>query len=241
MRSHEGFQMDGRGSGRMRPSRQPRTGPREVCDLVVAADVTRPEEMARWARATIEHFGHIDVVVANPGISRRGSVENADLADVEAIYRVNVFGVLHTIRAVMPAMRQQGHGRLIGRIVADGGVLCPAGGVGYTSSKAAVMAIIRSLSHELAGSDILANCMFPGICRTAMNPESGQDPALAYPTARLLATLPAGGPSGRTSPMPGSTRSTRSLRLIRSPRWADPTKALVAPETGGHCRAVFRP
>jgi NAD(P)-dependent dehydrogenase (short-subunit alcohol dehydrogenase family) len=75
---------------------------------------------------------------------------------------------------------------------------CPAGGMAYSSSKAAVIAIVRSLSHELAGTDILANCMFPGICRTAMNPEAGQDPALAYPTARLLAMLPAGGPSGRT-------------------------------------------
>ena len=170
---------------------------REVCDLVVEADVTRPEEMDAWARAAIEQFGHIDAAVANAGISRRGSVENADLADVEAIYRVNVFGVLHTIRAVMPAMRQQGHGRLIA-VSSRTAEFCPAGGVAYTSSKAAVLAIIRSLAHELAGSDILANCMFPGICRTAMNPESGQDPALAYPTARLLATLPVGGPSGRT-------------------------------------------
>ena len=68
----------------------------------------------------------------------------------------------------------------------------------YAASKAALISVIRTLSHELVGTDILANCMFPGIARTAMNPSTGRDPALAYPTARLLATLPPGGPSGKT-------------------------------------------
>ena len=169
----------------------------EVCDLVVAADVTKPEELDAWARMAVEHFGHIDVAVANAGISRRGSVEDGDLDDVAAVCGVNVFGVLHTLRAVLGPMRQQGHGRLIA-VSSRTAEFCPGGGVAYSSSKAAVLAIVRSLAHELAGTDILANCMFPGICRTAMNPYAGQDPALAYPTARLLATLPPGGPSGRT-------------------------------------------
>ena len=142
-------------------------------------------------------FGRIDVAIANAGISRRGSVEDAVFADVEDIYRVNVFGVLHTFRAVLPVMRAQGYGRLVA-VSSRTAEFCPAGGVAYSSSKAAVLAIVRSLAHELAGTDILANAMFPGICRTAMNPNAGQDPALAYPTARLLATLPPNGPSGRT-------------------------------------------
>ena len=169
----------------------------EVCDLVVVADVTEPEDLDTWARAALERFGHIDVAVANAGISRRGSVEDADLDDVAAVYQVNVFGVLHTFRAVLGAMREQGRGRLMA-VSSRTAEFCPAGGMAYSSSKAAVIAMVRSLAHELAGTDILANCMFPGICRTAMNPDTGQDPALAYPTARLLATLPTGGPSGRT-------------------------------------------
>jgi 2-hydroxycyclohexanecarboxyl-CoA dehydrogenase len=169
----------------------------EVCDLVLAVDVTRPEELDTWAGAAVERFGRIDAAVANAGISRRGSVEDADQADVEAVYRVNVFGVLNTLRAVLGPMREQGHGRLLA-VSSRTAEFCPPGGVAYSSSKAAVLAIVRSLSHELAGTDILANCMFPGICRTAMNPHAGRDPALAYPTARLLATLPTGGPSGRT-------------------------------------------
>jgi len=169
----------------------------EVCDLALEADVTRPEQLDAWAGAALERYGRIDAGIANAGISRRGTVEGADLADVEAVYRVNVFGVLHTFRSLLLAMRAQGRGRLVA-VASRTAEFCPPGGVAYASSKAAVLAIVRSLAHELEGTDILANAMFPGISRTAMNPSSGRDPALAYPTARLLATLPAGGPSGRT-------------------------------------------
>jgi NAD(P)-dependent dehydrogenase (short-subunit alcohol dehydrogenase family) len=169
----------------------------DTCDMATVADVTAPGQMDAFADAVLAAYGKIDVAVANAGISRRGSVEDADPADVEAIYGVNVFGVLHTFRSVLPAMRRQGHGRLMA-ISSRTAEFCPAGGVAYSSSKAAALAIVRSLAHELAGTDILANAMFPGIARTAMNPDMGRDPALAYPTARLLATLPAGGPSGRT-------------------------------------------
>ena len=169
----------------------------DACDLATVADVTSPSQMDAFTADVLAAYGRIDAAVANAGISRRGSVEDADLADVEAIYRVNVFGVLHTFRAVLPAMRRQGHGRLLA-ISSRTAEFCPADGMAYSSSKAAALAIVRSVAHGLAGTDILANAMFPGIARTAMNPDSGRDPALAYPTARLLATLPAGGPSGRT-------------------------------------------
>ncbi|MGE0877722.1 MAG: SDR family NAD(P)-dependent oxidoreductase [Acidimicrobiia bacterium] len=169
----------------------------EVCALAGVADVTSREELAAWVETVVDRFGRIDVVIANAGISRRGSVEDVDPADLEAVYRTNVFGVINTFRAVLPAMRAQGRGRLIA-VASRTAEFCPGDGVAYSSSKAAVLAIVRSLAHALDGTDILANAMFPGICRTAMNPAYGQDPALAYPTARLLATLPAHGASGRT-------------------------------------------
>ncbi len=169
----------------------------EVCALALVADVTRPDDLEAWIGAAVERFGRVDVAIANAGISRPGRLEDAVLADVEAVYRVNVFGVLNAFRAVLPVIRAQGYGRLVA-VSSRTVEFCPANGVAYASSKAAALAIVRSLAHELSGTDILANAMFPGICRTAMNPEHGQDPALAYPTARLLATLPAGGPSGRT-------------------------------------------
>ena len=168
-----------------------------ACDLARVADVTDAAEVEAWAAAILSEYGQIDAVVANAGISRHGSVEDARWEDVESIFRVNVFGVLHTVRAVLPAMRSRGRGRVIA-VASRTAEFCAPGGMAYASSKAAVIAIIRTLSHELAGTDILANCMFPGIARTAMNPTAGRDPALAYPTARLLATLPAGGPNGKT-------------------------------------------
>src|SRR4051812_5294778 len=168
-----------------------------ACDLATVADVTDAAQVEAWVAAILDQYGQIDAVVANAGISRKGTVEDARWQDVEDIFGVNVFGVLHTVRAVLPAMRARGRGRIIA-VSSRTAEFCAPGGMAYASSKAATISIIRTLAHELAGTDILANCMFPGIARTAMNPSMGRDPALAYPTARLLATLPAGGPSGKT-------------------------------------------
>jgi 2-hydroxycyclohexanecarboxyl-CoA dehydrogenase len=168
-----------------------------VCDLARVADVTDRAQLDAWVAEILAAHGRVDAVVANAGISRRGTVEDAQWQDVEAIFRVNVFGVLHTVRAVLPAMRAQGRGRIIA-VSSRTAEFCAPGGMAYAASKAAVISVIRTLSHELDGTDILANCMFPGITRTAMNPRTGRDPALAYPTAKLLATLPTGGASGRT-------------------------------------------
>src|SRR5947209_784439 len=94
-------------------------------------------------------------------------------------------------------MRAQGKGRII-NVASRNAEFCPAGSVGYSASKAGVISVTRTLAHELEGADILVNNLLPGITRTAMNTFDGHDPELCYPTVRMLATLPAGGPSGRT-------------------------------------------
>jgi NAD(P)-dependent dehydrogenase (short-subunit alcohol dehydrogenase family) len=171
-----------------------------VCDLAVEADVTDLGAMASWVDRTIERLGRLDVVVANAGICRWATLESAPPGDFEAIYRVNVFGVVNTFKASLSPMRSQGRGRLIA-VCSRTAELCLPELSAYASSKAAVIAIVRTLAHELqdTGADLLVNAMFPGICRTAMSRSGdGRDPALAYPTARRLATLEEGGPSGRT-------------------------------------------
>jgi NAD(P)-dependent dehydrogenase (short-subunit alcohol dehydrogenase family) len=96
-------------------------------------------------------------------------------------------------------MRRQGRGRIV-NLASRNAEFCPPGSLAYTASKAAVIALTRTLAHELAGAgaDILVNNLLPGITRTAMNPIDGRDPEQCYSTARLMATLPSGGPTGRT-------------------------------------------
>ena len=168
-----------------------------VCDLAVPCDVTDPEQLELVVTEAQERYGHVDVLVANAGIARNGTIGDAAWADIGDVINVNLLGVLHSVRAVLPAMRRQGSGRIIA-LASRNADQCPAGLVGYNASKAGVIAVTRTLSHELEGTDILVNNLIPGPTGTGMNPRGRRPIDAAYPTARFLATLPAGGPSGRT-------------------------------------------
>lgn len=166
-------------------------------DLTVAADVTDPDAVDAFVACIVDRFGRLDAMIANAGIARRGTVEGAAWDDIAAVVEVDLYGVLHTLRAALRPMREQGSGRLVvvGSREAE---ICPPGLVGYSAAKAAVFAAVRTLAHELEGSDILVNVLIPGPTATAMNPRGTRQPDASYPTAKHLVTLPAHGPSGRT-------------------------------------------
>jgi len=172
---------------------------RAVSDLAVECDVTDPDAVAALVAVAIDRFGRVDTLIANAGIGRQASILAAEWGDIEEVVRVNLFGVLHCIRAVLPPMIEQGRGR-IAVLSSRNAEFCPGELVGYNASKAAVFATVRTLAHELrtVDADVLVNCMIPGPTRTGMNPAGTQEPAATYPTARFLATLPEGGPCGRT-------------------------------------------
>jgi NAD(P)-dependent dehydrogenase (short-subunit alcohol dehydrogenase family) len=172
---------------------------RSACDLATECDVTVSPRVLAWVDQVVDRFGRIDVMIANAGIARPGSVEEGDLDEIECVIRVNLIGLLHTNRAALGPMRRQGRGRIV-NLASRNAEFCPPGSLAYTVSKAGVIALTRTLAHELerAGVDILVNNLLPGITRSAMNPIDGRDPELCYPTARMMATLPKSGPSGRS-------------------------------------------
>lgn len=186
------------------------------CTLALACDVTRSDEVRAFVAEVLCRFGRIDGLVANAGITFDGRFDVAAWEDIERVFRVNIFGVLHSIRAVIPTMREQRYGR-IAVAASRNAQTCKIGRIGYNASKAAVVSAIGTIARELDGTGILANCYIPGLTRTAMRPlPDGQPPGTCYPTVRRLLTLPDSGPSGRTffredevhiiQPLPASVR-----------------------------------
>src|SRR5215510_4280685 len=117
--------------------------------LVVALDVT-DEAQARDAAATaITRFGRIDVLLNNAGFGLMGAVEEATAAEVEAVYRTNVFGMLNVTRAVLPHMRRQRSGRIL-NLSSVGGYRGAAGFGVYSSTKFAVEGLTEALATEVA-------------------------------------------------------------------------------------------
>ncbi|MFE5207497.1 oxidoreductase [Streptomyces sp. NPDC056600] len=133
--------------------------------LAVRADVTAPEQLAAAVEEGLAAFGRIDVVVNNAGHGLVGAVEEVSDEAVRALFDVNVFGVLNTLRATLPTLRAQrsGHVVTIGSI----GGFATAPGVGvYGASKFALEGITEALWGELAPLGVHVTVVEPGGFRT---------------------------------------------------------------------------
>jgi len=133
--------------------------------LAVALDVTDEAQAHEAAKAAIQRFGKIDVLLNNAGFGLLGAVEEATAAEVEALYRTNVFGLLNVTRAVLPHMRRARSGHIL-NISSIGGYRSGAGFGVYCSTKFAVEGLTEALAAELAPLGIKATVVEPGYFRT---------------------------------------------------------------------------
>lgn len=133
--------------------------------LAVALDVTDETQAHAAAKTAVERFGRIDILVNNAGYGLLGAVEEATGAEVEALYRTNVFGLLAVTRAVLPHMRRQRSGRIL-NLSSVGGLRSGPGFGVYCSTKFAVEGLTEALAAELAPLGIFATAVEPGYFRT---------------------------------------------------------------------------
>ena len=132
--------------------------------LTIAGDVTQREEVARAVERGVARFGRLDILVANAGVGLRGSLVDAEWAALESLLRTNVDGVLHSIRAAVPAMRESGGGHII-TISSLAAPLVVPYSAAYAASKAFLSSMAHSLRLELEDEGILVTDMLVG--RTA--------------------------------------------------------------------------
>jgi len=143
--------------------------------LGVSCDVTDPEAVTTTVTAAIEHFQKIDILINSAGINLRGPIEAITLDDFERVQRVNVTGTWLMCRAVVPAMKRHGHGRIV-NIASMLSVVGLADRTPYAASKGAVLQLTRALAIELARDNINVNAILPGPFATEMNLPLTSDP-----------------------------------------------------------------
>ena len=133
--------------------------------LALALDVTDEAQIHEAVARAIDRFGHIDVLVNNAGYGVIGAVEETSAAEVENVYRTNVFGLLNVSRAVLPQMRKQRFGRIL-NFSSIGGYAAAMGFGIYSSTKFAVEGISEAMSLELEPLGIHTTVVEPGYFRT---------------------------------------------------------------------------
>lgn len=133
--------------------------------LALALDVTDPDQVSSTVGQAKEHFGRLDVVINNAGYALVGAVEEASDAEVRAEFETNFFGALSVIRAVLPLLRKQGSGHILGVSSVAGLYASPIIGF-YHASKWAFEALHESLAKEVQGFGIKVTLLEPGAYAT---------------------------------------------------------------------------
>ena len=133
--------------------------------VVILTDVTIPDQVERMTTETIRGLGGIDVLVNNAGVGLNASIADAEAADVEALFRLNVLAAASTIRAVIPIMRAQQSGMIINISSVAGRIVVPRIGY-YSASKFALAAIGDALRMEEGHRGIRVMNVFPGMTRS---------------------------------------------------------------------------
>lgn len=132
--------------------------------LAVRCDVAEPSDLDALATTALERFGRVDAVVANAGIPGGGPFRDLPAERIERIVRVNVFGVMHTARAFLPALLERG-GHLVNVASLAGRYATPGSAV-YAASKHAIVAFGESLSYELGPLGVRVTTVNPSFTAT---------------------------------------------------------------------------
>ena len=132
------------------------------------ADLGIESEAARVVQQIVPASGGVDVLINNVGIRRYDTVEDASWDRWDDIIRVNVLSYVSMVRAALPHLRKSGHGSIV-NVASTGAVFGRKGMAAYDSSKAALLALTRTIAHEEAEYGVRANSICPGYTRTTFH------------------------------------------------------------------------
>ena len=135
--------------------------------MIYGADVSRRQEVNAMVAAVKEKWGEVSLLVNNAGVAGQALFQDVTDELWHRYFSVNVDGAFHAIQAVLPPMLRQHEGCII-NVSSMWGLRGASCEVTYSCTKAALIAMSRSLALELAPTNIRVNCIAPGVIKTDM-------------------------------------------------------------------------
>ncbi|PWG61394.1 SDR family oxidoreductase [Sediminicurvatus halobius] len=156
--------------------------------VFIHADVARADSVQALVERALEHFGDLDTVVNNAGITHRnGPMLEVDEATFDRVYAVNVKSLYHMARSAVPVFRRRGGGCFV-NIASTAGVRPRPGLTWYNGSKGAAIVLGKSMAVELAPDRIRVNTINPVMGETGLLGDFLGD----NPPEKIVAGIPLG-------------------------------------------------
>lgn len=130
-------------------------------------DVSRADEIAGFAREAIAAHPSLNVVINNAGVALLGQFHEIDQAQIEWLFNINFWGVVHSTRVFLPQLASQPEAHIV-NVSSIFGIVAPPGQTAYSAAKFAVRGFSESLRHELqmAKSPVRLSVVHPGGIKT---------------------------------------------------------------------------
>ncbi|MBL8774689.1 MAG: SDR family oxidoreductase [Acidimicrobiales bacterium] len=130
--------------------------------LCVPTDITVEDQCHALAKAAVDKFGHVDVLVNNAFVQPPlETIEDNDMKTWRKGFEVNVFGTIQMTKAVLPAMKEQGKGSIVFINSMSARRIQPEFGI-YAAAKSALLTAVQTLAREVGPYGIRVNSVLPG-------------------------------------------------------------------------------
>lgn len=140
-------------------------GAQQVGATAYQCDVRDRDQVERMVRQVESDLGPVEVLIAVAGVIQVGPAETMSVDDFEDAVGIMLMGPVHAAWAVLPGMRERGHGR-IGIVTSVGGRVSPPHLLPYAAAKFGAVGFGEGLAAELAGTGVTATTIVPGLMRT---------------------------------------------------------------------------
>jgi|SRR6185503_2171496 NAD(P)-dependent dehydrogenase (short-subunit alcohol dehydrogenase family) len=137
--------------------------------IAVTGDVTDERTIAPAIDRIVAALGSLEALVNCAGITGKTNVKGheVDLADFDAVYRINLRGALVVAQAVLPRMLAQNYGRIL-HVASIAGKEGNAGMAAYSASKAGLIGLVKSMAKDYAETGVTINALAPAVIQTPL-------------------------------------------------------------------------